>query len=173
MTLTVGLRQLLGEPRNVDSPSELPEIWTEVESEFQVEAPADVKEFLEAYGSVRIWGYLFIFAPSALVDAQKHFGPSISRRSIIPEPLLPEAGGMLLWGSTVDADQLFLVQRPGGWRVAAWLRQWAEWYESDLPLAEWMEAALSPELPVEWLPEWEYPLKIEVLRPTTDDATTP
>ncbi|WP_042376497.1 hypothetical protein [Streptacidiphilus melanogenes] len=78
----------------------------------------------------------------------------------IPDPLLPPPGGMLIWGNTVDADQLFLVQRCGGWRVATWCRQWVEWHETDLSLPQRVSHTLSPKQSVQWLPEWEFPLSV-------------
>lgn len=163
MDVSGTLRELLGESPRLDTPGELAEAWAELEGELKVEVPGDVKEFLDAYGSLEIWDFLRIHAPGALAEAHNYFGLTIAGNDRVVEPLLPEAGGMLLWGTTVEADLLFLVQRPGGWRVAAWVRQWREWYESDLPLAEWMASALSPEGPVDWLPEWEYPLEVEVV----------
>ncbi|WP_042419062.1 hypothetical protein [Streptacidiphilus anmyonensis] len=155
------LRSILGDPLALDPDSD--SIWSEIEADLSATVPDDARDFLNAYGGLMIEGFLAIHHPGALLDVHQDFGPQIIRNRRIPDPLLPSPGGMLIWGNTVDADQLFLVQRSGGWRVAAWCRQWVEWYETELSLPAWISHALSPEQNVQWLPEWEFPLSVEEL----------
>lgn len=136
------------------------EVWAEVGEAFCVAVPDDVRSFLDAYGGVWVSEFLSIVPPGALVECQGFFRESLAAVREIPDPWLPEVRGMFVWGSTVEADVLFMVQRPAGWRVAAWVRQRHEWYESDLPLMEWASFAFSGRRDILWLPEWEYPLDI-------------
>lgn len=136
------------------------EVWGEVEETFCTAIPGDVRDFLDTYGGIWVSEFLSIVSPDALVECQSFYRESVAGIKKITDPLLPEAGGMFVWGSTVEADILFMVQRPAGWRVAAWVRQWHEWYESDMSLMEWASFAFSSRQDILWLPEWEYPLSI-------------
>src|SRR5690348_7931513 len=151
------LESLLGAPNPQRQASVSAEIWREIEEDFSVELPDEVKRFLNSYGGIQVSEYISIFAPGAILDVHDIIGSSVTENPSIDEALLPTSGGMIIWGSTVNADQLFLVQRSGGWSVAAWCRQWGEWYESPLGLAEWALQAFSPESDIFWLPKWEYP----------------
>lgn len=85
----------------------------------------------------------------------ERMGPRLERSPYVPGAVLPTAGGMLLWGNTIEGDQLFLVDRgTAGWTVSAFRRNWADWYESRLNHTEWLRAALSGEIATDWLPEW-------------------
>ncbi|UWE07552.1 hypothetical protein [Actinacidiphila bryophytorum] len=152
-----GLSELLG-PARPGADDE--DAWAEAEEWFRTPVPGEVREFLGAYGGVWVSGFLSIISPGALIECQEFHRDSVARIRKIADPMLPEPGGMFVWGSTVEADLLFMVQRPSGWRVAAWVRQWHEWYESDLSLAEWASFAFSSRQDIPWLPEWEYPLEI-------------
>jgi hypothetical protein len=157
LSISRELIELLGEPHSKGCPQD---IWGEVEREFHIEVPVEVRDFLDAYGGVRVSGYLSIFSPGALTDCQRFFGETVSGVSKIVDPMLPVSGGMFIWGSTVEADLLFMVQRRAGWRVAAWVRQWHEWYESDMPLMDWALLAFSNSQDIDWLPEWNYPIEV-------------
>jgi hypothetical protein len=69
--------------------------------------------------------------------------------------ILPSAGGVLLWGNTLEGDQLFLVPRTGGvWTVSAFRRNWHDVYDSGLEFGEWFYRALGGEICTDWLPVW-------------------
>ncbi|MBB4944538.1 hypothetical protein F4556_000073 [Kitasatospora gansuensis] len=73
-------------------------------------------------------------------------------------------GGALLWGNTIEGDQLFLVPHENGsWTVSAFRRGWADWYDSDLCFSDWFHLALTGGTATDWLAEWEpLPHPIEV-----------
>lgn len=157
MSISPELNALLGAPRR-DSRDE--DSWGEVEHGFGVDIPDDFRVLLSGYGGILISGYLSVLSPDVISSYQRQLGETIAKVEGIPDPLLPALGGMFIWGSTVESDLLFLVQRAGGWRVAAWVRQWFEWYETDMPLGQWLAFARSEEQDILWLPEWEYPLEV-------------
>jgi hypothetical protein len=117
--------------------------------------PEEYADLARVYGDVTISDYIFVFGPRTLASYVARMGPRMERSSYVPGDVLPSKGGMLLWGNTIEGDQLFLVDRGDGrWTVSAFRRNWADWYESDLTLLEWLRQALTGQIATDWLPEW-------------------
>ncbi|MEU3660971.1 hypothetical protein AB0E77_14645 [Streptomyces sp. NPDC032940] len=73
----------------------------------------------------------------------------------IPRKVLPDVGGMLHWGHSIEGDQFFLEDRGGGkWTVSAFRRNWGDWYESDETLVNWLLGVFHGHTASEWMPEW-------------------
>jgi hypothetical protein len=160
MSVIEVLGPLLGPP-----PVRLSHSFEEVEHGWGIRLPDSYKEIGAAYGDALISDFIFICGPKSLQKYETRMGRLLRDNPLIPGAILPDPNGMLLWGNTIEGDQLFLVDNgSSGWTVSAWLRQWMSWYESNLPLADWLYQALSGQLGVEWLPEWESPHTLE-----TDD----
>ncbi|MFD3469722.1 hypothetical protein ACFWWM_25765 [Streptomyces sp. NPDC058682] len=69
--------------------------------------------------------------------------------------MLPTRGGALVWGNTIDGDQLFFVpHNDGSWTVSAFRRGWGDWHDTNLGLSDWFYQALASEIGTGWLPEW-------------------
>ncbi|MER7180953.1 hypothetical protein ABT404_15950 [Streptomyces hyaluromycini] len=117
--------------------------------------PEEYVDFGRTYGDATISDFLFVCGPRTLQTYAASMGPRMERSPFVPGEVLPAKGGMLLWGNTVEGDQLFLVDRGDGrWTVSAFRRNWADWYESDLTLLEWLRRALTGQIAADWLPAW-------------------
>ncbi|WP_369226289.1 hypothetical protein AB5J52_36570 [Streptomyces sp. R39] len=125
------------------------------EREWGVALPEEYADFGSAYGDATISDFIFVCGPRTLQSYAARMGPRMERSPFVPGEVLPTKGGMLLWGNTVEGDQLFLVDRGDGrWTVAAFRRNWADWYESDLTLLDWLRQALTGQIATDWLPVW-------------------
>ena len=128
----------------------------EVARSWSVTLPEDFIAIAGAYGDLSISEFIFFCGARELRAYAAGMGPLMEECSDVPHPVLPSAGGALLWGNTIEGDQLFLVRREDAtWTVSAFLRQWGEWYESDMEFSDWLYLALKGEVAAEWLPEWE------------------
>ena len=126
-----------------------------LEREWGVTLPEEYVDFGRAYGDATITDFIFVCGPGTLAWYAATMGPRMERNPFVPGEVLPAKGGMLLWGNTLEGDQLFLVDRGDGrWTVSAFRRNWADWYRSDLTLLDWLRQALSGEIATDWLPEW-------------------
>lgn len=124
-------------------------------AEWNVAAPPAYIEFANGYGDAMLDGYIFFAGAKSLASLANGIGRDLEASDSVPGVVLPTRGGMLLWGHTVEGDQLFLVQRDASeWTVSAWLRQRATWYESELTIVEWLEIAFDNERSPNWLPLW-------------------
>lgn len=121
-----------------------------------VQFPAAFLAFAKAYGDVAVDDYLYIWGAHYLESYADSMGRQMEAQSGLPAPVLPTKGGMLLWGNTVEGDQLFLVDRgEGRWTVSAFRRGWGDWYDSDLAFVPWLRGVLTEEVAAEWFPEWD------------------
>lgn len=115
-------------------------------------------EIVSAYGDSKIFEFISVYGPRTLGFAGEHSGPVVTnwtgdRHGI---PLLPTANGLLLWGSTIEADMLCLKQLPtGSWIASVSLRNWFEWRDYDHDFSDWLHSALTGQSCDDWLPEWE------------------
>ncbi len=89
-------------------------------------------------------------------------GGGAERQDECPYPVYPEPGGLLIWGNTWNADQLFWLTEgePDEWPVAVWYRQLAEWDRFDGGFASFMLALVTG----------TYPMVEELLPPRTPDV---
>lgn len=149
MSTASTLRDILGDP-----PGPAGDV-SSVLAEWNVVPPAEYVEFANSYGDAMLDGFIFFAGAKTLAKLASGIGRDLEKSDSIPGDVLPTSGGMLLWGHTIDGDQLFLVRRNGSeWTVSAWLRQWASWYESELPIIEWLKIAFDNEQAPDWLPIW-------------------
>jgi hypothetical protein len=143
------LREILGDP-----PGPVGDV-SGVLADWNAAAPAEYVEFANNYGDAMLHGYIFFAGAKSLARLAHGIGRDLEASDSIPGDVLPTPGGMLLWGNTIEGDQLFLVQRgTSRWTVSAWLRQWAEWYESELTIIDWLKTAFDNEQSPKWLPVW-------------------
>ena len=150
MTAADFLTPLLGLP-----PERAAGTFDALQGEWGVTLPEEYVDFGRAYGDATITDFIFVCGPGTLAWYAENMGPRMERNPSVPGEVLPTEGGMLLWGNTLEGDQLFLVdQGDGRWTVSAFRRNWADWYESDLTLLEWLRQALTGEIATDWLPEW-------------------
>lgn len=187
------LAALLGRPERPVTP--VP--WHLSRSEAGIDFPADFRDFIDHFGGGQFRRELGIRAPSAWPHEPgaptgfKGFVWATTQDGGIgdylagayedgdydecPYPVYPDPGGLLLWGNTWNADQLFWLTRdedPDSWTVAIWYRQLAEWDTFDggfaafllalvagaYPMADELLPPPSPEVP-EWEThdDWDHP----------------
>lgn len=151
------LSRFFGLPAVVDSMS----IIDGIQQDWQVEFDADYVRLCNSYGDLVVEDYLRIYGPKSLRERAVALGPTQekiqSRIGRSQAAVLPSRGGALIWGSTVEGDVLYLVPEGELWRVAAFRRNWGDWYESDLGILEWLVAMLQQEICTDWMPEWPVP----------------
>lgn len=140
-----------------------PSPWAErrnfasVEREWGISIPSEVKKVGLLYGDSLVSDFLFIFGPITMTPKGNWMSAYVSEGKArkIPHPVIPESGGMLHWGHSIDGDRLFLEDRGNGlWTVSAFRRDWGDWYESDLPLIDWLVGVFNGSLATDWMPEW-------------------
>jgi hypothetical protein len=126
--------------------------------------PRDFTEVAGAYGNTMIGGFIFLAGASSIRSYAQLMGEDMEDNPTVPCAVLPAPGGSLLWGNTIEGDQLFL--RPGDdgrWTVAAFRRNHHDWLETPHEFGEWFVGVLSGELETAWMPEWPPPpLDIEM-----------
>jgi hypothetical protein len=132
-----------------------------LQRQWGVELPADFLAFAKAYGDLAIDEYLYVWGARYLESYAESMGRRMEGQSYVPAPVLPTEGGMLLWGNTVEGDQLFLVDRgEGRWTVSAFRRGQGDWYDSDLAFVPWLRGVLTEEVAAEWFPEWDDTIEV-------------
>ncbi|WP_405965543.1 hypothetical protein OG713_42095 [Streptomyces sp. NBC_00723] len=145
------LKEILGAP-----PVGLEGDFLGVERELGVELPVEVKEVGSVYGDLLISDFIFIFGTKFMVEKGVWMSEYVrDGEDVIPRGVLPEVGGMLHWGHSIEGDKFFLERREGGkWTVSAFRRNWGDWYESDDGLIDWMVKVFEGKCAVDWMPEW-------------------
>jgi hypothetical protein len=122
---------------------------------WSVSLPADFVEVASAYGDASISEFLYLCGARTLESYAGKMGALLEQSRKVPHPVLPTAAGALLWGNTVEGDQLFLVQRDdGSWTVSAFRRNWGDFIETDMSFSDWLYLALTGGTATDWLPEW-------------------
>lgn len=144
-------KSILGSPFRSNEESQVREIG----NSWGVELPADFCEISGAYGDAAFSEFILLCGMRGLAEYSALMGPMLEKSLTVPHLILPTAGGALLWGNTVEGDQLFLVPQSGGkWTVSAFRRQWGDWYASDMEFGDWFHAALTGLVATDWLPQW-------------------
>ncbi|MBR7831484.1 hypothetical protein KDK95_34665, partial [Actinospica sp. MGRD01-02] len=122
---------------------------------WSVSLPADFGDVAGAYGDTSISGYLYLCGSRTLESYAARMGPLLEKSSTVPYAVLPTPGGALLWGNTLDGDQLFLVPHEDGTRtVSAFRRNWHDFIDTDMCFSDWVYLGLTGGAHTDWLPEW-------------------
>ncbi|MFE2911957.1 hypothetical protein ACFXI0_08430 [Kitasatospora indigofera] len=149
------LSQILGKPTR--PPAVTP--WERSASEAGFVFPSDYREFVNRYGSVRINGELSVLVPTLRsYDAGPIVGfpgfvrvttdgvaAELAGHEDCPYPVHPATGGLLAWGSNLNADQfLWLTEGgdPDAWPVVAFYRGLDMWDRFDGGFAAFLLAVL-------------------------------
>ncbi|MFJ9456312.1 hypothetical protein ACIRST_14625 [Kitasatospora sp. NPDC101447] len=125
-------------------PSEPVLPWARSREEVGFEFPADYREFIDTFGPGDLRGYLHVGAPwtfhgspqagpafrQFLRSTTDDLGPVFRGMrqddpALCPYPFLPEPGGLLCWGATVQGDHFFWLTSdpdPMEWPVVVWFR---------------------------------------------------
>ncbi|MFD5884212.1 hypothetical protein [Streptomyces yangpuensis] len=136
----------------------------EIASSWSVTLPEDFIAIAGAYGDAVVSDYIYFCGARTLRRYADGMGRQLEASRTVPHVVLPTPGGALVWGNTIEGDQLFLVPRGGGtWTVSAFRRGWADWHDTDLGFSDWFHLALTGGTATDWLPEWEplpHPLEL-------------
>ncbi|MFI0539751.1 hypothetical protein ACH3VS_12830 [Streptomyces sp. WSLK1-3] len=145
------LKSLLGVPAEGGGGS-----FDTAERALGITLPQEVKEFCSIYGDLLISDHIFIFGPKFMAEKGEWVSGLVREgHPTIPKPVLPDAGGMLHWGHSIEGDKFFLEDRGSGrWTVSAFRRNWHDWYESDETLTDWLLNIFSGRRDTDWMPEW-------------------
>ncbi|WP_395297011.1 hypothetical protein ACF9IK_28910 [Kitasatospora hibisci] len=149
------LVRILGEP--LRWPTATP--WEHSLAEVGFVFPADYREFVDRYGSIRVNGELSVWVPTLRPDGggviagfpgfvratTGGIAAELASDSDCPYPVHPEPGGLLSWGSNLNADQFFWLTEgkdPDAWPVVAFYRSLEEWDRFDGGFAAFLLAVL-------------------------------
>ncbi|MEU0368675.1 SMI1/KNR4 family protein [Streptomyces sp. NPDC006283] len=137
--------------------------WTAAENALGTPLPADYKHLVETYGWGEFCDYLNLHTP---FGTHEHIrlewqrgtpsGTPERDRERYPYPLHPAPGGLLVWGTTIDADRLCWLTEgaPVGWPVVVWSRD--GWYETHpMGTAAFVEAWAGARLETRLLADME------------------
>ncbi|WP_267244727.1 hypothetical protein [Streptomyces sp. PR69] len=120
-----------------------------------VDLSRDDGEILGLYGDLLISDFLFLYGPRFAVEKGVWMSEFLrDGHPIIPSAVLPDRGGMFLFGHTIEGDKLFLRQSGGDWLVSAFRRNWADWCDFDMPMPEWLVGVFKGDVATDWMPEW-------------------
>ncbi|MCX4612491.1 hypothetical protein FNV62_38440 [Streptomyces sp. RLB3-17] len=140
------------------------DLVAQIGQEWGVRFPSDFIEVAGAYGHTMIGEFIFLAGASSIRSYAEQMGTHMDENTTVPCAVLPTPGGSLLWGNTIEGDQLFLQpQDDGRWTVSAFRRNHRDWLGTTHEFGEWFIGVLSGELETDWMPEWPpLPLDIEM-----------
>jgi hypothetical protein len=145
------LRELLGEPRFLWSD---PKPWISLERDLGVQFPADYKQFVDAYGPVRINNQLTIYHPATV---WYNLGEEIREEPDLwadveedrpPHPMGTGPGELFPWANSVSSERAyFRVSRDESeeWVIAVIERDECVYTEYAITFNEWMLSYLQGE----------------------------
>lgn len=124
------LCQVMPPPETPNEAGSLDEFLT-IERELGVTLPQDYKEYIIRFGTGYIGGFLWIFNPFTQKESLNFLHQKNTRLDALrvikekygdeecPYPLYPEAGGLLPWGATDNANVLYwlTIGRSDNWTV--------------------------------------------------------
>ncbi|MGW4699080.1 SMI1/KNR4 family protein [Streptomyces sp. NPDC004285] len=111
--------------------------WTAAEKTIGTRLPGDYKRLVETYGWGEFCDFLYLRTPFGTSEyngiewqSARLTGPPERDRERYPFPVHPDPGGLLVWGTTMDADRLCWLTRgaPDDWPVVVWSNE--GWYET-------------------------------------------
>ncbi|MER6956275.1 SMI1/KNR4 family protein [Streptomyces sp. NPDC000618] len=165
MTGPAGLARLVTPPT---APIDAHGDWTAAETALGARLPDDYKWLVGTYGWGEFCDFLYLRTPFGTSEyngvqwQSGHLTGSPARdRERYPYPLHPAPGGLLVWGTTMDADRLCWLTdgSPEAWHVVVWssegryethpigaagfIERWAGGHVSSRLLAD-MEPDLAP-----------------------------
>ena len=141
------------------------EHWDHVERHFGVRLPSDFKEFVTRYGSGAIDNFLGLLNPAA------GRGLRMDRRADdmlaglrlvrtveeLPNPVYPEAGGLLPWAETSNGDVLYWVvdppDNPDRWPILIGEVRGPGWVTHPGPVSRFLVEILGRSFPIDFFPD--------------------
>ncbi|MFF0596399.1 hypothetical protein [Streptomyces antibioticus] len=146
------LRSLLGLPPGAADERD----FSVVEAGLGIKLPQEVKGVCSLYGDVLISDFILVFGPKFMTEKGLWMSEFVREgHPVIPKAVLPDPGGMLHWGHSVEGDKFFLENRGGGkWTVSAFRRNLGDWYESDETLTDWLVGVFAGRDAEDWMPQW-------------------
>ncbi|MFF2780871.1 SMI1/KNR4 family protein [Streptomyces sp. NPDC058052] len=103
--------------------------WTAAETGIGTRLPGDYRQLVETYGWGEFCDFLYLRTPFGTSEhngvewqSARLTGSPERDRDRYPYPLHPAPGGLLVWGTTADADRLCWLTKgsPDDWPVVVW-----------------------------------------------------
>jgi len=144
--------------------------WQAVASTVGTALPGDYMAFISRYGTGCISGFLWVYNPfeenvrlnllsryRIILDGDREIRESFP--DDVPEPLFPEAGGLLPWAGTDNGDRLYwrTIGDPDAWSVVVWESRGPQYESIALSMTGFLYAWLQGEIIVPVFPpeDWE------------------
>ncbi|MFI1280995.1 hypothetical protein ACH4U5_09580 [Streptomyces sp. NPDC020858] len=86
----------------------------EIAPAWPVSLPEDFVAITGTHGDAAISDYIYCCGARTLRRYADGMGRRLEASRTVPHTVLPNPGGALVWGNTVEGDQLFLFPREGG-----------------------------------------------------------
>src|SRR2546423_7697612 len=164
------IMELMGPPLTVGAASP----WDDAVAEVGFGFPADYRDFVDVYGAGAVNDELFIAAPTLRPNGfgfRTGFGGFVDQTTLglgrgiaemrenavaledeetYPFPILPEPGGLLIWGNTANGDVCFWDTHdaePDRWPVVVLLLSSRRWDRFDGGMTEFLLAVLRGDHP--------------------------
>jgi hypothetical protein len=151
-------RALLGEPLRAGGEVEL----LRLKRHLGISMPPDFRALLAAYGDATWEGYFQVSGPRSLGFVGSLYESVAEWDEGEEIDLLPEDGGLLLWGSTVEGDILCLEPAGDRWRVLVSSKVIGQIVRHEMDFSNWLHAALTGVIDTDWLPPFErHPLAVK------------
>lgn len=136
-----------------------------VANAIEIELPDDFREFIATYGTGVIDNFLLVHNPFATIADVNLFAEQCRvsealrylrqrHRADFPFAVFPERGGLFLWGSTHNGDELFWVTDgpPNSWKCIALSSDGSEFFRFQGGLACFLCGVLSRRIVVPFFP---------------------
>ncbi|WP_258308902.1 SMI1/KNR4 family protein [Streptomyces sp. NWU339] len=171
MATLAEIQALLGEPRfNWSDPAP----WIELEREFGIEFPADFREIVDAYGSIKVNGQLHLKHPAVhllhdlgtMIREDLELWRGEDMAEFLPSPVGANPGELMPVATATTGEAIFLRVPDGpssSWRVVVQEFDSPAWYLHEMTFSDWLLAYLRGEdvtlCSRNWAPDgpfWEF-----------------
>lgn len=150
MAVLLEIRALLGEPRfNWSDPTP----WAALEQELGIEFPADFREIVNAYGSIKINGQLYLDHPAdhllhnlgSAIKENLQLWRDVDMAEFLPSPVGGDPGELMPVATAKTGEAIFLriPDAPSSpWRVVVQEFDSPAWTRYEMTFGEWLLAYL-------------------------------
>ena len=133
--------------------------WKAIEQKTGIQFPEDYKDFIFAYGSGGVAGFLGVFNPFAPRWTEELRWRMENWRSTkvpypdeVPHPIFPDVGGVFPWGADDNGNEYCWLTKgqPASWITLRNHESGAPWDRFKYPMTTLLAKVLSNKLPRFW-----------------------